>query len=161
MSAACSANERRRCGKYDFRHEHARVGEMGMHKDERDPHGLSPQEAGAIYVFTLPGPFYQVLNSFLRCSDRSKLLPFDPFLTLFVSALQKIPTESKELRQRSVKPALRPCSGQPIVWWSIARTCSTARALETLAYMCRDGPRRRFVAVAQCVRCISRYAALS
>ncbi len=35
-----------------------------------DPHGITADEAGAIYAYTVETPFYRVLNSHLRGTDR-------------------------------------------------------------------------------------------
>ncbi len=79
------------------------------------------------------------MNEALRSCNRSKSAPFEPFLRLLISALQKLPTRSNPVLQREIEPRLLRSCSRPIVWWSVSRTASAVLALETLAYMCRDG----------------------
>ncbi len=61
---------------------------MGNTEEEKD--GLVPNERAAIYVYTMEC-MYRQLNEALRSENRQKLIPYFPYLKLFLTALWKLP----------------------------------------------------------------------
>jgi hypothetical protein len=53
---------------------------------------LSIDESAAIYLYTMPKPFYEVLNKTFRAANSQALEPWFPFLKLFITALGKLPS---------------------------------------------------------------------
>jgi hypothetical protein len=55
---------------------------------------LTWDESVAIYLYTMSTPFFSRLNDTLRAENRHALKPWFPYLKLFMSALEKIPSSS-------------------------------------------------------------------
>ncbi|CAF4288718.1 unnamed protein product, partial [Adineta steineri] len=53
---------------------------------------LTWDESAAIYLYTMPSPFFSSLNKRLRAEDRHALKPWFAFLKLFLTALEKLPS---------------------------------------------------------------------
>src|ERR1700722_7931626 len=45
---------------------------------------ITPDESAAIYLYTMPTPFHSKLNDQLRAENRDELIPWFPFLKLFI-----------------------------------------------------------------------------
>lgn len=64
-------------------------------QEEPDPHGVTVEEAAAIYIYTLEfqgGPsVYTILNRVLRLADRTEALPYFPVLRILLAGLHKLP----------------------------------------------------------------------
>ncbi|CAF0989020.1 unnamed protein product [Adineta steineri] len=54
--------------------------------------GLTQEQSAALYLYSLPGPFYDTFNGALRNEDRNKSIPFSDYYHLFMSALNKLPS---------------------------------------------------------------------
>lgn len=85
---------------------------------------LTHNESAAIYLYTMPIPFFEQLNKALRDEDRDALKPWFPYLKLFIAALEKLPS--------TIGPVWRGVSsdvgsvfgdGKLHTWWSI-NSCS-------------------------------------
>jgi len=53
---------------------------------------LTINESAAIYLYTMPKPFYETLNKTLRAENPNALKPWFAFLKLFITALGKLPS---------------------------------------------------------------------
>ena len=53
---------------------------------------LTINESAAIYLYTMPGSFYPKLNEALRNQNPYALKPWYPYLKLFLTALNKLPS---------------------------------------------------------------------
>lgn len=60
-------------------------------------HGLTIDEAGAIWLYTVESAFYTTLNKFMRTADRNSVKPFFPYLKLLLNALGKLPIPKEKL----------------------------------------------------------------
>ena len=60
-----------------------------------NPHCLTHDEAGAIYLYTMEFQgsvsLYTVINAVLRSAERGKVKPYGPFLRLLLGGLEKLP----------------------------------------------------------------------
>ena len=54
--------------------------------------GLTQDQSAALYLYSLPGSFYDMFNGALRDVDRTKAMPFHDYYRLFMSALSKLPS---------------------------------------------------------------------
>ena len=54
---------------------------------------LTVNESSAIYLYTMSQPFYCILNKVLRAENPRALEPWLPFMKLFISALEKLPSQ--------------------------------------------------------------------
>ncbi len=70
-----------------------------MHNSQNPSDGLTQDESGAIYLYTMQfhdePSLYILLNKSLRAENREQLKPWFPFLKLFVTALHKLPSQNK------------------------------------------------------------------
>lgn len=64
---------------------------IAMEKCRRDFASLTWDESAAIYLYTMPKPFFSSLNIALRDPNRQALRPWLSFLRLLMSALEKLP----------------------------------------------------------------------
>jgi hypothetical protein len=91
-------------------------------------HNLTRDESAAILLYTMETgeeSFYSTLNETLRMQDRKLVVPWFPFLELFDTALNKLPTVKGNIWRgitgdfsESYKP------GQVITWWNFS-SCSS------------------------------------
>ncbi|CAF1258364.1 unnamed protein product [Adineta steineri] len=91
-------------------------------------HGLTKDEAAALFLYTLEAgaySFYAILNRALRDDERRKLTPWFSYLKLFDTALEKLPTVKgciwrgvpKNVSQDYVMDTVK-------TWWSV-NSCSS------------------------------------
>jgi hypothetical protein len=92
-------------------------------------HGLSRDQSAAIYIYTMEWgeqTLYRVLNQALRSEDRQALKIWFPYLKLFDTALEKLPTVKDVLwRGVSVDIGRKFTQNQLVTWWSI-NSCSSS-----------------------------------
>jgi hypothetical protein len=92
-------------------------------------HGLSRDESAAIYIYTMEWgdqTLYRVLNQALRSENRQLLKIWFPYLKLFDTALEKLPTVKEVLwRGVSLDIGKKFTENQLVTWWSI-NSCSSS-----------------------------------
>jgi hypothetical protein len=87
---------------------------------------LAWDESAAIYLYTMPTPFFSRLNETLRAENRHALKPWFAFLKLFMSALEKIPSKAATVwRAVSGDVGTFPVEDNVESWWSV-NSCSIA-----------------------------------
>jgi hypothetical protein len=85
---------------------------------------LTWDESAAIYLYTMPIPFFSLLNETLRAEDRHALQPWFAFLKLFITALQRLPSIEKTVwRGVSGDFGTEFDDGYVHTWWSV-NSCS-------------------------------------
>jgi hypothetical protein len=92
-------------------------------------HGLTHDESAAIYIYTMEWDetsLYRVLNNTLRSENREDLKIWFPYLKLFDTGLNKLPTV-KEVIWRGVPLDIGKnfTKNQLVTWWSI-NSCSSS-----------------------------------
>jgi hypothetical protein len=90
-------------------------------------HGLSRNQSAAVFIYTMEWgdqSLYNVLNKALRSEDRRALTIWFPYLKLFDTALDMLPT-LKEILWRGVPLDIGKnfTENQIVTWWSIS-SCS-------------------------------------
>ena len=92
-------------------------------------HGLSKDQAAAIYIYTMDWnstSLYRILNQALRSEDREDLKIWFPYLKLFDSAFDLLPTHTGALwRGVSLNIGKQFTKNQIFTWWSI-NSCSSS-----------------------------------
>ena len=85
---------------------------------------LTWDESAAIYLYSMPIPFFSCLNEALRAENRHALKPWFAFLKLFITALEKLPS-TKETVWRGVSGDVGSIfdDGDVHIWWSV-NSCS-------------------------------------
>ncbi|WP_204009763.1 ADP-ribosyltransferase domain-containing protein [Virgisporangium aurantiacum] len=87
--------------------------------------GLSIDEVAALYLYTCESAFYRQINATLRHPDRSRVVPYLPYLRLLFSAVSRLPARTEPL-WRGVRLDLRSQypMGQTITWWGVSSCTS-------------------------------------
>ena len=86
---------------------------------------LTRDESAAIYLYTISGTsFFESLNKALRTEDRNTLKPWFPFLKLFITALEKLPSVRATVwRGINFDDTLTFVDDEIHIWWSF-NSCS-------------------------------------
>ncbi|PZG18799.1 ADP-ribosyltransferase domain-containing protein [Nonomuraea aridisoli] len=94
-------------------------------KHAGDSGGLSPDEVAALYLYTCESAFYRQINATLRNPDRSRIVPYLPYLRLLFSAVSRLPAR-KEPLWRGVSLDLRAQYpvGRTVTWWGVSSCTS-------------------------------------
>ncbi|SCL73254.1 ADP-ribosyltransferase domain-containing protein [Micromonospora peucetia] len=86
---------------------------------------LSVDEVAALYLYTCESAFYRQINATLRNPDRSRIVPYLPYLRLLFSAVSRLPARTEPL-WRGVSLDLRaqyPLGGT-VTWWGVSSCTS-------------------------------------
>ncbi|MER6347634.1 ADP-ribosyltransferase domain-containing protein [Streptomyces sp. NPDC001595] len=100
--------------------------EFGKRRVDGTPGGtLSADAIAALYLYTCESAFYREINSILRSPDRSKVVPYLPYLRLLFSAVSGLPVR-KEPLWRGVSLDLRAQYplGRTVTWWGVSSCTS-------------------------------------
>ncbi|CAF0843851.1 unnamed protein product [Adineta steineri] len=88
---------------------------------------LTHDESAALYLYTMEGgenSFYRVLNRALLCEDQSSLKLWFPYLKLLHTALDKLPTVSRNIWRGVVGDIGHELKkNEELTWWNIS-SCS-------------------------------------
>jgi hypothetical protein len=119
----------------------------------------SHDESGSITLYTegwIPAEnsLYHILNRLLCDSDRSKLIPFFPYLKLLLTALLRQPRYTGSV-WRGVTADLRPQypKGSKQIWWSFSSCTTEMSALESDLFLGKSGTRTLF-RIDNCTRAV-------
>ena len=98
-------------------------------------HGLSKDQSASIYIYTMEWgeqTLYRVLNQALRSENRQALKIWFPYLKLFDTALNLLPTV-KEVVWRGVPLDIGKSftKDQIFAWWSVSSCSSSVNVIET------------------------------
>jgi uracil DNA glycosylase len=117
--------------------------EFATRRAEETTVGLSADEIAALYLYTCESAFYRQLNATLRDPDRSKVVPYLPYLRLLFSAVSRLPVRTEPL-WRGVSLDLRSQYpvGRTVTWWGVS-SC-TSKLSVAKAFLGRRGRRTLF-----------------
>ncbi|MER7500538.1 ADP-ribosyltransferase domain-containing protein [Nonomuraea pusilla] len=105
--------------------------------------GLTTDEIAALHLYTCESAFYRQINATLRDPDRSRIVPYLPYLRLLLSAVSRLPAR-KEPLWRGVSLDLRgqyPL-GRTVTWWGVSSCTSELGVAQ--AFLGRRGKRTLF-----------------
>ena len=99
---------------------------------------LTRDESAAIYLYTMPTPFYSCLNETLRAKNRHALKPWFNFLKLFITVLEKLPATSGTV-WRAVSGDVDSVfdDDDEHIWWSVNSCSMDLRGIQ--AYLGEKG----------------------
>ncbi|CAF4842498.1 unnamed protein product [Rotaria socialis] len=98
---------------------------LAKRKCNKNSTTLTLDESAAIYLYTMPISFFYCLNKSLRAENREELKPWFPFLRLFMSALEKLPSSRTVVWRAISKNITTDINRNEIqTWWSV-NSCST------------------------------------
>ncbi|GAA3076745.1 ADP-ribosyltransferase domain-containing protein [Streptosporangium carneum] len=104
---------------------------------------LSADEIAALYLYTCESAFYRQINATLRDPDRTRIVPYLPYLRLLFSAVSRLPAR-KEPLWRGVSLDLRAQYplGRTVTWWGVSSCTSELSVAQ--AFLGRRGKRTLF-----------------
>lgn len=87
--------------------------------------GLSADAIAALYLYTCESAFYREINAILRSPDRSRVVPYLPYLRLLFEAVSALPARTEPL-WRGVSLDLRAQYplGRTVTWWGVSSCTS-------------------------------------
>ncbi|MEV5988045.1 ADP-ribosyltransferase domain-containing protein [Streptomyces sp. NPDC052051] len=99
--------------------------EFGKRRADEAPNGLPADAIAALYLYTCESAFYREINAILRSPDRTKLVPYLPYLRLLFSAVSQLPARTAPL-WRGVSLDLRAQYplGRTVTWWGVSSCTS-------------------------------------
>ncbi|AQZ61368.1 Uracil-DNA glycosylase, family 1 [[Actinomadura] parvosata subsp. kistnae] len=105
--------------------------------------GLSADEIAALYLYTCESAFYRRINATLRDPDRTRIVPYLPYLRLLFSAVSRLPARTEPL-WRGVALDLRAQYplGRTVTWWGVSSCTSELGVAQ--AFLGRRGKRTLF-----------------
>ncbi|MGV9263392.1 ADP-ribosyltransferase domain-containing protein [Kitasatospora sp. NPDC003701] len=94
---------------------------FGTGRAEEATGGLSAEAIAALYLYTCESAFYREINAILRSPDRSRIVPYLPYLRLLFSAVSQLPARTEPL-WRGVALDLRAQYplGRTVTWWGVS-----------------------------------------
>ncbi|GAB2950128.1 hypothetical protein GCM10027280_43380 [Micromonospora polyrhachis] len=117
--------------------------EFGKRQTDSVTSGLSADEVAALYLYTCESAFYRQINATLRNPDRTRIVPYLPYLRLLFSAVSRLPARTGPL-WRGVSLDLRAQYplGETVTWWGVSSCTSKLGVAE--AFLGRRGKRTLF-----------------
>ncbi|GLW11309.1 hypothetical protein Misp01_64370 [Microtetraspora sp. NBRC 13810] len=111
--------------------------------ETRAAEGLSADEVAALYLYTCESAFYRQINATLRTPDRTRIVPYLPYLRLLFSAVSRLPARREPL-WRGVSMDLRAQYplGRTVTWWGVSSCTSELGVAQ--AFLGRRGKRTLF-----------------
>jgi len=97
-------------------------------------HDLTRDESAAIYIYTMEwdeSSLYRVLNKALRDENRKALTKWFPYLKLFDTALDKLPTVKESVwRGVPLDVGKKLTKNQIITWWTVNSCSSSVKVIK-------------------------------
>ncbi|MFI6002155.1 ADP-ribosyltransferase domain-containing protein [Streptomyces sp. NPDC051366] len=99
--------------------------EFGKRRADETAGRMSADAIAALYLYTCESAFYREINAVLRSPDRTKVVPYLPYLRLLFAAVSGLPAHTRPL-WRGVSLDLRaqyPVGGT-VTWWGVSSCTS-------------------------------------
>lgn len=99
--------------------------DFGKRRADETADGLPADAIAALYLYTCESAFYREINAVLRSPDRTKVVPYLPYLRLLFSAVSGLPAHTQPL-WRGVSLDLRAQypAGRTVTWWGVSSCTS-------------------------------------
>jgi hypothetical protein len=123
---------------------------IALHNCRNPTDGLDQQESASIHLYTMQfsrgSSLYQLLNQSLRKENREELKPWFLFLKLFLTALYKLPSQSKIVWRgiKNVDLSSKYTEGTKFAWWGVSSCNTNIKILESNAFLGKTGERTIF-----------------
>lgn len=130
-----------------------------VHTEGPDPHGLTVDEVGAVYLYTAQC-LYKQLNEALRSEDRQNCIPYFGYLRLLLSAVDKLPSHSGHVF-RGIRKDLSGTytKNREVYEWAIGSATVNGEVLKNPLFLGSTGDRSLICYRQRCGKDISRYSA--
>ncbi|MFF3859525.1 ADP-ribosyltransferase domain-containing protein [Streptomyces sp. NPDC002209] len=99
--------------------------EFGKRRADETAGHMSADAIAALYLYTCESAFYREINAVLRSPDRTRVVPYLPYLRLLFAAVSGLPEHTRPL-WRGVSLDLRaqyPVGGT-VTWWGVSSCTS-------------------------------------
>jgi hypothetical protein len=123
---------------------------VALHNCQNPDDGLDQQESASIHLYTMQfhggSSLYLLLNQSLRAEDREQLKPWFSFLKLFLTALYKLPSQSKRVWRcvKNIDLTSKYKTGTKFVWWGVSSCTTHIEVLQSNAFLGNHGERTIF-----------------
>ncbi|NUP35353.1 MAG: uracil-DNA glycosylase [Streptomycetaceae bacterium] len=99
--------------------------DFGKRRVDTGTESLSADAIAALYLYTCESAFYREINAILRSPDRSRVVPYLPYLRLLFAAVDALPVRTEPL-WRGVSLDLRAQYplGKTVTWWGVSSCTS-------------------------------------
>jgi hypothetical protein len=124
--------------------------QVALHNCRNPAEGLDQQERASIHLYTMQfdgGPsLYLLINRSLRAAIRDDLKPWFLYLKLFLTALHKLPAQSKRVWRgiRGVDLSSKYKTGTQFAWWGVSSCTADMKMLESEQFLGKTGQRTLF-----------------
>ncbi|GII93424.1 ADP-ribosyltransferase domain-containing protein [Sinosporangium siamense] len=134
--------------------------DFGVIQSKKKTDKLSADEVAALYLYTCESAFYREINANLRNPDRTRILPYLPYLRLLFSAVSRLPVRQEPL-WRGVSLDLRSQYplGRTVTWWGVS-SC-TSKLSVAKAFLGSRGKRTLFEVIPMRAVGIRRFSAFT
>ncbi|WP_445276838.1 ADP-ribosyltransferase domain-containing protein [Streptomyces sp. DSM 41033] len=134
--------------------------EFGKRRADEEAGELSADAVAALHLYTCESAFYREINAVLRSPDRTKVVPYLPYLRLLFSAVSRLPAHTAPL-WRGVSLDLRAQYplGRTVTWWGVS-SC-TSEAAVARSFLGSRGKRTLFEVTPARAVGIRRYSAFT
>ncbi len=123
---------------------------VALHNCQNPADGLNQQESASIHLYTMQfdgGPsLYLLLNQSLRTENREELIPWFSYLKLFLTALYKLPSQSKTVWRgvKNIDLSSKYKKGTKFAWWGVSSCTTDIEVLESNQFLGKHGLRTLF-----------------
>jgi len=123
---------------------------VALHNCQNPVDGLTQDESASIHLYTMQfnrGPsLYKLLNKSLRAKNRDELKPWFLFLKLFLTALHKLPSQTKTIWRgvKNVDLSSKYTTGTKFAWWGVSSCTTHIQVLDSNSFLGKDGLRTMF-----------------
>ncbi|CAF1592671.1 unnamed protein product, partial [Didymodactylos carnosus] len=114
------------------------------------PDSLTVDQSASIHLYTMEwkpssNSLYSILNRTLRNEDRDSLIPWFPYLKLFLTALHNIPSDEGVI-WRGIKAdlSMKFNKGDTFVWWGVSSCTESIDVLSKEQFLGKTGTRTLF-----------------
>ncbi|CAF2955739.1 unnamed protein product [Rotaria sp. Silwood2] len=124
--------------------------QVALHNCQNPADGLDQEESASIHLYTMQfdgGPsLYLLLNRSLRAAIRDDLKPWFLYLKLFLTALHKLPSQSRRVWRgiRGVDLSSKYKTGIKFAWWGVSSCTADMQLLESEPFLGKTGQRTLF-----------------
>ncbi|CAF1256132.1 unnamed protein product [Adineta steineri] len=124
--------------------------QVALHNCRKPADGLDQQESASIHLYTMQfdgGPsLYLLLNRSLRAAIRDELKPWFLYLKLFLTALYKLPSQTKRVWRgiRGIDLSSKYKTGTEFAWWGVSSCTADMQVLESEQFLGKTGQRTLF-----------------
>lgn len=134
--------------------------EFGKRRADEADGGLSAAAVAALHLYTCESAFYREINAVLRSPDRTRVVPYLPYLRLLFSAVSRLPARTEPL-WRGVSLDLRAQYplGRTVTWWGVS-SCTSELAVAR-SFLGSRGKRTLFEVVPRRAVGIQRFSAFT